>query len=118
MLLPESNISRIVTMAWSLHQVALLHKFLHESVYFMTDYRELLQGIWAGGPQHDFIVIEVRTVLAHLTRRLVEMFLDIGIRLGFGSSGIRLVMACPVIAIGFRQRREAGRRKGSILLLI
>ena len=57
-------------------------------------------------------------VLARLARRLNEVFLDIGIRFGFGSSGIRLAMAGPVIAIGFRLRREAWRRKGSILLLI
>ena len=52
-----------------------------------------------------------------IARRLVEFFLDIGIRFGIGFFGIRLAMAAPVIAIGFRWRREAGRRRGSIDLL-
>ena len=52
-----------------------------------------------------------------IARRLVEFFLDIGIRFGIGSFGIRLAMAGPVIANVFRQHSEAGRRKGSILLL-
>ena len=53
-----------------------------------------------------------------IARRLVEFFLDIGIRFYIGSFGIRLAMAGPVIANVFRQHSEAGRRRGSILLLI
>ena len=48
--------------------------------------------------------------------RLVDFFLDIGIRFGIGSFGIGLAMAGPVIANGFRLRREAGLRRGSIVL--
>ena len=110
MLLPEANVSWKLLMSRSLHQAALLHKFLHESVNVMIDFRQLLYGISAGGPPLDFSVIELRMVLAPLARRLDELFLDIGIKFGFGSSGIRLAMDGPVIAIGFRRRREAGRR--------
>ncbi len=51
-------------------------------------------------------------VLSLLARRLVELFLDIGIRFGFGSFGIRLGMAGPVIVIDFRWPIETGRRRG------
>ena len=37
MLDPEGNISRILAVVRSLHQAALLHKFLHEIVNFMID---------------------------------------------------------------------------------
>jgi hypothetical protein len=37
LLLPEANVDRKLLMSWSLHQVALMHKFLHESVHFMID---------------------------------------------------------------------------------
>ena len=53
-----------------------------------------------------------------IARRLVDLFLDIGIRFGIGSFGIRLAMAGPVIANGFGGRSEAGLQKGSIVLLI
>ena len=57
-------------------------------------------------------------VLSLLARRLIELFLNIGIKFNFGSFGIRLGMAGPVIAIGFRRRRETGRRRGIVLLLL
>ena len=98
--------------SWSLHQAALLHNFFHESVNFITDLRGLQHGIFSGGPPLDFSMFEVRTVLAFLARRLVELFLDVGIRFGFGSA------SGPVIANGFRQGGEARRRKGIFLLLI
>ncbi len=75
-------------------------------------------GTCAGGPQLDLSVLEVRVVPALLARRLIELFLDIGIRFGFGSYCIRLAMAGPVIAIAFRGRRKACLLRGSILLLI
>ncbi len=37
MLLPETNVGRKFLMSRSIHQAALLHKFLHESVNFMID---------------------------------------------------------------------------------
>ena len=58
----------------------------------------LQYGICAGGPPLDFSVIQVSTVLTLLARRLVELFLDIGIRFGLGSICIRFNMAGPVIA--------------------
>ena len=102
----------------SLHQAAIFHKFLHGRVNVMIDLCGLQYGIFSGGPPLDFSVFEVRIVLALLARRLVELFLDIGIRFGLHSFGIRLAMAGPVIAIGFRRRRVAGRLKGSMVLLI
>ena len=105
-------------MSRGLHQAALLHYLLHGSVNFMIDLRGLQHGIFPGGPPLDFSVIEVSTLLALLARRLVELFLCIGIRFGLGSIGIRFGMGGPVIAIGLRRRREAGRRMSSIVLLI
>ena len=95
---------------------SVLHKFLHEHVNFTLDFCGLQYGIFAGDLPLDFSVFEVRMVSALLSRRLVEFLLGIGIRFGFHSFGIRLAMAGPVIAIGFRRRREAGRRGGSIVL--
>ena len=65
----------------------------------------------------DYTVFVERSKLALLARRLVKLFLKIGISFGIGSFGIRLGMGGPVIAFGFRRRRVAGRRKGSIALL-
>ena len=89
-LLPQGKVCLILTLARSLHQATLLHKFLHESVNFMIEFRRLLYGICAGGPPLDFSVNKVKMVLARLACRLDEFFLDIGIRFRFGSSGIRL----------------------------
>ena len=104
-------------MSRSLHQAALLHKFLHERVNFMIDLFGLQFGIRAGLPPLDFSVLAERMVLSLLARRLIELFLNIGIRFIFGSFGLRLGMAGPVIAIGFRRHREAVRQKGIVLLL-
>ncbi len=101
----------------SLHQAAPLHKFLHERVNFMINFFILQFGFSSGFPPLDFSVLAERMVLSLLARRLVELFLNIGIRFGFGSFGILLGMAGPVIAIGFRRRRETGRRRGIELLL-
>ncbi len=66
---------------------------------------------------HTLGALEVRIIVALLARRLVELFLNIGIRIGFGSFGIWIGMAGPVIANGFRRRGEARRRRGIVLLL-
>ena len=116
--LPKGDIGVKRLVARSLHQAAVLHKFLHEHVNFTLDFYGLQYGIFSGGPPLDFSVYEVRIVLALLARRLVEFLLGIGIRLGFHSFGIRLAMAGPVTAIGFRRRSEGGRRRGSIALVI
>ena len=86
----------------------------------MVNFCWLQYGIGAEDPLIDYTVFVGRSKLAllvHLARRLVELFLNIGIRFGIGSFGIRLGMGGPVIAIGFRRRREAGRLRGSIHLL-
>ncbi len=64
---------------------------------------------------HTLGALEVRIVVAPLARELIELFLNIGIRIGCGSFGIWIGMAGPVI---FHQRGEAGLRRGSIALLI
>ena len=117
-LLPEGNISWTLAVARSLHQAALRHKFLHESVNFMNDLCGLQHGIFSSGPPLAFSVFVVSTALALLACRLVEIFLNIFIRFGFGFCGIRAAMAGPVIAIGLHGRGEAGRRRGSIFLVI
>ena len=79
---------------------------------FMVNFCILQYGIGASDPLFDYTVFEERSklaLLARLARRLVELFLNIGIRFGIGSSGIRTDMAGPGIAIGFRRRSEAGR---------
>ena len=80
----------------------------------MLDFFLLQLCLRAGGPLLDKSVNYGTSTSAPLARRLVEFFLNIGIRFGFHSFGIRSGMAGPVIANGFRRRREAGRRKGSI----
>ena len=52
-------------------------------------------------------------VIVLLARRLVKFFLDISIRFGFDSFGIRTAMAVTVIAVGFRRGGEAGRRRAA-----
>ena len=86
-------------MALCLHQAALLHKFLAESVNFMIDLHGLQYEICSGGTLLDSHEFEVITVLALLARRLIKVFLDIGFGFGFGSLDIRTTMAGPVIAI-------------------
>ncbi len=115
---PEANIGDILHLSRSLHQAALLHKFLHERVNFMIDLFGLQYRIRVDLPPFDFSVLEERMVLSLLARRLFELFLNIGVRSIFGSFGIRLGMAGPVIANGFRLRREIGRRRGNVPLLI
>ncbi len=114
---PEANISVILLVSRSLHQAALLHKFLHERANFIIDFFGLQFGISSGLPPLDFNVLAQRMVLSLLARRLIELFLNIGMQIIFGSFGLRLGMAGPVIAIGFRRRRGAGRQKGIVLLL-
>ncbi len=67
----------------------------------------------SGGPLLDNPIRVVAIVAALLARRLIEFFLSIGIRFGFGSFDIWLGMAGPVIATDFLRRREAGLRRGS-----
>ncbi len=104
LLLPKAHIGVKLLVPRSLHQEALLHKFLHESVNFMIDLCGLEQGIRAGVPLQDFSVLEEWMVLSLLARRLIKLILNIGIRFTFGSFGIRTGMAGPVIATDFRRR--------------
>jgi hypothetical protein len=53
--LPEANVGVKVLVSRSLHQAALLHKFLHERVNFIIDLCWLQYGIGAGFPPHDLI---------------------------------------------------------------
>jgi hypothetical protein len=118
MQLPEANVGLKLLMSQSLHQAALLHQFLHERVNFVIDLCGFQYGIRGCFPPHDLSVLEVRMVLSLLARRLVELFLNIGIRIGFGSFSIRTCTAGPVIANGFRLHSKAGWRRGNLILLI
>ena len=115
-LLPEMNIRLLWFVTGSLLQAARMHKFLHLSVNFMLNFGLPQYSIFSGDPLLDKSVFLVTSVVAPLARRLVKLFLNIGIRFGFGSFGIRLGMAGPVIENDFRRCREAGRRKGIVLL--
>ena len=81
---------------WGLLQAACLHNILHP-----------------GGPLLDDSVRVITIALP-----LVKLFLELGIGFGFGFFSIRTAMVGPVIAIGFRPRREAGRWKSRLLLLM
>ena len=116
-LLPEMNIRLLWFVTGGLLQAARMHKFLHLGVNFMLNFCVLQYSFGSCNPLLDKSVFLVTSVVALLARRLVEFFLNIGIRFGFGSFGIRLGMAGPVIANDFRRRREAGRGKGIVLLL-
>ncbi len=114
---PEADIGFKLLVSRSLHQAALLHKFRHERVNFIIYFFILQFGFNSGLSPLDFSVLAERMVLSLLARRLTEFFLNIGNRFMFGSFGLRLCLAGPVIAAGFRRRREAGRQKGIVLLL-
>ena len=111
------NIRLLWFVTGGLLQAARMHKFLHLCVNFMLNFCVLQYSFGSCNPLLDKSVFLVTSVVALLARRLVELFLNIGIRFGFGSFGIRLGMAGPVIANDFRRRREAGRGKGIVLLL-
>ena len=83
----------------------------------MINFFILQFGFSSGLPPLDFSVLAERMVLSLLARRLFELFLNIGIRFGFGSFGIRFGMAGPVIAIDLRRHRETGRRRAPRHLL-
>ncbi len=97
-------------------QAALLYKILHESVNFIINLCWLTYGICAGRPPVDFSVFEISAGLALFALRLLEFWLDIGIRFGSSSFGIRIGMACLVIVsmivIGFGGRSESQAAEG------
>ncbi len=99
-------------------QAARMHIFLHLSIDFMFNFGILQQGMRSAGPLLDDLIRVVTSVVALLASLLAEWFLNIWIRFIFGSFGIRLGMAGPVIATGFLQSREARRLRGRIVLLI
>ena len=78
LLLPEAEVRLLMQVSRRLHQAAVLHEFLHESVNFMTDLRGLQYGIFSGGPPLDFSVLEERMILLLLgsscpsTRRILS----------------------------------------------
>ena len=82
----------------------------------MLNFGILQQGMLSCGPLLDKSIRVVSSVVALLGRRLIELFLNIGIRFIFGSFGIRTGMAGPVNATDFRRRSQDGRRRGSIVL--
>ncbi len=118
-MLPEMNIRLLLFVTGSLLQAIRMHKFLHFCVNFMLIFGLLQYGFFSTGshPLLDKSVFLVTSVVALLARRLVELFLNIGISFGFSSFGIRTGMAGPVIVNGFRRRREAGRLRGIVPLL-
>ena len=111
------NILLLLFVTWSLLQAARMHEFLHLCVNFMPNFFILQHSFGSCNPLLDKSVFLVTSVVVLLARRLTKLFLNIGIRFGFGSFGIRLGMAGPVIANDFRRRGEARRGKGIVLLL-
>ena len=99
--LPEADVGVKLLVSRRLQQAARLHKFLHERVNFMINLFILQFGISSGLPPLDFSVLAERTVLSLLARRLVELFLNIGIRFGFGSFGFRLAWPAPSMLLSF-----------------
>ena len=110
------NISLLCFVSGSFFQATSTHIFLHLGIDFMSNFAILQQGMLSCGPLLDKSIRVVSSVVALLGRRLIELFLNIGIRFIFGSLGIRAGMAGPVIAIGFRQRRETRRQTGTASL--
>ncbi len=114
------NIRLLLFVTGSLLQAASMHTFLHLGVNFMRNFGLLQYGLFSSDPLLDKSIFLVTSVVALLDRRLVELFLNIAIRFRFGSFDIRRFrtsMAAHVIANDFRRRREAGRRRGIVLLL-
>ena len=101
LLLPEDNVRLLLLVSLRLHQAAVLHKFLHESVHFMIDLYGLQFGIFSSGLPPDFTVFEERTVLALLARRLLELFLDSGIRFGLQSFASDSAWPAPSLRMAF-----------------
>ncbi len=89
------NIRLLWFVTGSLLQAARMHKFLHLGVNFMPNFFILQHSFGSCNPLRDKSVFLVTSVVALLARRLTELFLNIGIRFGFGSFGIRLGMAGP-----------------------
>ena len=108
------NVGIFWSVSGSLFQAACMHIILHLGVNLKLDFFGLQLCLRAGGPLLDKSVNQRASISALLARRLLEFFLDICFRFGFHSFSIWLAMAGPVIANGFRRRREAGRRRGSI----
>ncbi len=105
------NNRSLLFVSGSLLKATSMQKFLHLGVSFMLNIGLLQYGIFSGDPLLDESVFLVAIVVALLARRLVEFFLNIGIRFGFGSFGIRLGMAGPVIATGVEE--PGGERPSS-----
>jgi hypothetical protein len=83
-------------------------------VNFMLNFSLLQYCIFSSNPLLDKSVFLVTSAVALLARRLVDLFLNIGIRFGFGSFGTRTGMAGPVIANDFRRRSAALLRRGIV----
>ena len=111
------NVCILCFVSGSRLQTAILHKYLHLGVNLLLYFGILQPSLRSSGPLLDNSVRMGTSIIALLALRLVEFFLDIGIRFSFGIFGIRLGMASPIIENGFRLRREAGLWRGSILLL-
>ena len=102
------NVGWLWLVSRGLFQAARMHKKLHLGVNFMFNYFGLLRCLRADGPLLDYSVSKGTSITSLLARRLAEFFLNIGFRIGFHSFGIRLCMAGPVIAFGFRRRKNPG----------
>ncbi len=107
------NIRLLWFVTGSLLQAARMHTFLHLGVNFMLNFGFLQYCIFSSDPLLDKTIFLVTSVVALLASRLVEFFLNIGIRFVFVSFGILLGMAGPVIATVFRRRSEGGLQRAS-----
>ena len=106
------NVGNFWSVSGSLFQAARMHIILHLGVNLMFDFFGLQLCLRAGGLLLDNSVNQRTSISALFARRRFEFFLAFAFRCGFHSFGIRLAMAGPGIAIGFRRRSEAGRRRG------
>ena len=69
--LPKGDIGVKRLVSRSLHQAAVLHKFLHEHVLFTLNFCGIQNGIFSGGPPLDFSVYKVRMVIPLLYGLLI-----------------------------------------------
>ncbi len=89
-LLPEMNVSLLGFVSGSFPQAASMHIFLQLGIDFMINFGILQQGMRSCGPLLDELIRVATSLVALLARRLIKLFLNIGIRSILSSFRIRL----------------------------